>query len=221
MKELYYSKSSINQQAKVFYNKLLSLREKRESHIDRKKVALLVIDCQRFFFDNMSHAFVPSANAILSKIVRLQNYCLQTGIKVIQTQHLNTEEDIGIMNKWWRGRLPVGEDSASEIIDEIQNPQIAVISKSQYDAFYNTKLDEILKADGIEQLIITGVMTHLCCDTTARSAFIHGYEVFFSIDGTATYNREFHMGALINLAHGFAVPMLVEEIMGQLKGIKK
>ena len=60
-------------------------------------------------------------------------------------------------------------------------------------------------------------MTHLCCETTARVAFTRGYEVFFSIDGTATYNRKFHLGSLVNLAHGVAVPMLVDEIIAQLK----
>ena len=59
-------------------------------------------------------------------------------------------------------------------------------------------------------------MTHLCCETTARVAFTQGYEVFFSIDGTATYNRKFHLGSLINLAHGFVVPMLVDEIIDSL-----
>lgn len=55
-------------------------------------------------------------------------------------------------------------------------------------------------------------MTHLCCETTARSAFIRGFDVFFTIDGTATYNEDFHFGTLYNLAHGFAVPLLIDEI---------
>ncbi len=56
-------------------------------------------------------------------------------------------------------------------------------------------------------------MTHLCCETTARSAFVRGFEVFFTIDGTATYNKEFHFATLHNLAHGFALPILVDEIL--------
>jgi isochorismate hydrolase len=56
-------------------------------------------------------------------------------------------------------------------------------------------------------------MTHLCCETTARSAFMRGFEVFFTIDGTATYNEEHHWAALLNLAHGFATPVLVDEVV--------
>ncbi|MGB9641195.1 MAG: isochorismatase family protein, partial [Anaerolineales bacterium] len=44
----------------------------------------------------------------------------------------------------------------------------------------------------------------LCCETTARSAFIRGFEPFFLVDGTATYNSYFHQATLLNLNHGFA-----------------
>lgn len=121
-----------------------------------------------------------------------------------------------MMFKWWGDNLPSHDNPLAQLIPEIVNPESIVIDKSQYDAFYGTELDAILKSSGITQLIITGVMTHLCCETTARSAFTRGYKVFFSIDGTATYNREFHLGSLMNLVHGFAVPMLVEEIMEQV-----
>jgi isochorismate hydrolase len=60
-------------------------------------------------------------------------------------------------------------------------------------------------------------MTHLCCETTARSAFIQGYVVFFVVDGTATYTESFHRGSLLSLSHGFAVPILVDEILGAFK----
>jgi bifunctional isochorismate lyase / aryl carrier protein len=59
-------------------------------------------------------------------------------------------------------------------------------------------------------------MTHLCCETTARSAFTHGFEVFFTIDGTATYNERFHIATLLNLSHGFALAVLVEEVIEML-----
>jgi isochorismate hydrolase len=60
-------------------------------------------------------------------------------------------------------------------------------------------------------------MTHLCCETTARSAFVRGFEVFFTIDGTATYNQGFHLGTLVNLSHGFATPVLASEILSTLE----
>jgi nicotinamidase-related amidase len=47
-------------------------------------------------------------------------------------------------------------------------------------------LEKILRAKGIQDLIISGMMTNLCCETTARDAFMRDYRVFFLIDGTAT-----------------------------------
>jgi isochorismate hydrolase len=60
-------------------------------------------------------------------------------------------------------------------------------------------------------------MTHLCCETSARSAFMRGFEVFFPIDGTATYNRDFHLATLRNLAHGFATMTTVRELLIKLE----
>ena len=97
MKEQYYSGISIDQQAQVFLEKLIPLRKKHNSRIKPKEVALLILDFQRFFFDNSSHAFIPSASAILPRVLKLQNYCLQKGIKVIQTRHVNTKENSQMM----------------------------------------------------------------------------------------------------------------------------
>lgn len=224
MKEKYYTDASLDQQAQAFLKEIISLRTHHNIQINPAKAALLVIDLQNYFIDKTSHAYIPSVAAIIPHIIKLQNYCLQNGIRVIQTRHAETKENTGMMAKWWRGRLLESTDPASEIIAEIANPKIMPIIKSQYDAFYepacDSNLDVILKTNRIEQVIITGVMTHLCCETTARAAFIRGYEVFFSIDGTATYNRQFHLGTLMNLAHGFAVPMLVDEIIAQLRNNK-
>jgi bifunctional isochorismate lyase / aryl carrier protein len=217
MKEQYYSNSSIDQQAQDLLKEIRPFCIKRPNiQIIPSKAALLVIDLQNYFVDEASHAHVPSVNAIIPRIVKLQKHCLQNGIKVIHTRHGNTKEDASMMAKWWGGRLLDPASSESEIISEISNLKAVIIPKTQYDAFYNSSLDDVLKDSGIEQLIIAGVMTHLCCETTARVAFTRGYEVFFSIDGTATYNRKFHSSALVNLAHGFAVPMLIDEMISSL-----
>ncbi|UCE25951.1 MAG: isochorismatase family protein, partial [Candidatus Zixiibacteriota bacterium] len=48
---------------------------------------------------------------------------------------------------------------------------------------------------------------------TARAAFMRGYEVFFPVDGAATYNEDFHRATLLNLCHGFAEMVLVDELI--------
>jgi isochorismate hydrolase len=92
-----------------------------------------------------------------------------------------------------------------------------LLKKRQYDAFYQTNLAKMLRSQAVKQVVICGVMTHLCCETTARSAFVRGFKVFFTIDGTATYREDFHRATLLNLAHGVATPVLVDEILAQMQ----
>ena len=116
-----------------------------------------------------------------------------------------------MLARWWSETI--SEKSAeSEIIHDFDLTKGTIVKKCQYDAFYGTQLEADLEKHGVTQLVVTGVMTHLCCETTTRSAFVKGFEVFFTIDGTATASEDFHVATLLNLAHGFASPVLVEDI---------
>jgi isochorismate hydrolase len=211
-KEEYYTSTDIQERSREILSRLLPLRE-RHNHqmLDIQKAALFVLDMQQYFLDPASHAFIPSGPAILPGIQRLVRSFEEKRRPVILTRHVNTNNDARLMNKWWRDLIR-DEALLSQLVVVLNRPGRRVIRKSQYDAFYETSLEDILKTAGVEQVVICGVMTHLCCETTARSAFMRGYEVFVAIDGMATYNRAFHEASLLNLAHGFACPMLVEEI---------
>ena len=177
-----------------------------------KNSALLVLDAQRYFLDEESHAFIPSAAGVLPGLRLLISKFIEMKQPVIFTRHINTDEDAGQMRIWWKDLIRE-ENPISEISKDIFMDGSPVIRKNQYDAFYKTGLDAILREKKIKQVIITGFMTHLCCETTARSAFVHGYKVIFPVDGTATYNREFHLATLRNLAHGFAVITTIIDIL--------
>ncbi|MEP2311725.1 isochorismatase family protein, partial [Rhodopirellula bahusiensis] len=62
----------------------------------------------------------------------------------------------------------------------------ALIDKALPGSFTNTDLEEFLKSNDIETVSITGYMTQVCCDTTARQAFHRGYQVEFLSDATGT-----------------------------------
>jgi len=127
------------------------------------------------------------------------------------TRHINTNKDAKMMKKWWESFINP-EDKESEIIDSLNSAESKIITKTQYDAFYKTELEHYLINNNIEQLVVTGLMTHLCCETTIRSAFVRGFTVFFPVDGTATYNMDFHKSSCINLSHGFAVCTFCESL---------
>lgn len=120
------------------------------------------------------------------------------------------------MGTWWKDLISI-ENPHSAIIPEFDYSHRSVLRKNQYDAFYETSLEEILRRKSVSQVVISGVMTHLCCETTARSAFVRGFEVFFLVDGTATYNQDHHLATLLNLAHGFATPVLTTQLQAALQ----
>ena len=208
MKEPYFTFETIGNTAQSMLETLHN-RQKRPVNID--DAALLVLDMQNYFLDSASHAFVPSAPAVVPNIKRLQEMFVSDGRKVIQTRHTNTRENGGQMNTWWK-QLIEPDSQASLIVREIFCPGAGAVEKNQYDAFYKTNLEERLNAKSIKRVFITGVMTHLCCESTARSAFARGFDVYIVADATATYNRQFHMASLLNLSHGFAVPVLTKDV---------
>ncbi len=213
----YFTKGIISKEAETIYQKLDNQFDLHKDRLEINKSALLILDMQEFFLNNKSHAFIPSAQAIINPIKSLANLFINNNLPIIRTKHINTKANAKQMDFWWRDILT--EDSEfSQLVTEFDIPQAELILKSQYDAFYKTNLNELLQKSKIEQVIITGVMTHLCCETTARSAFVRGYNVFFPIDGTATYNEEFHFATLTNLAHGFANITLTKNLIQAFNG---
>jgi len=184
-----------------------------------EKSALLILDMQKVFLSEKSHAFIPSSLALVMRIRKLAEIFQEIRLPIILTRHVNSEENAGLMMQWWKNLIRE-EDEFSEIIPELNIPSAVLIQKTQYDGFYQTVLEKVLREKNVCQVVIAGVMTHLCCETTARSAFIRGFQVFFPIDGTATYSEDLHLSTLINLSHGFAVPVLMEELQSTLEAFR-
>lgn len=212
-REAYFTPETIREKSLAMLDALASLRARHAGIVFRReRSALLVLDMQEYFLIPSSHAFVPSAPVILPNLQLLIASYRAANLPVIFTRHINTDVDAGMMSRWWRDLLRA--DSMDSLISPaLYSPASILIEKSQYDAFYGTSLEETLRGRGVEQVVITGVMTHLCCETTARSAFMRGFEVFFCVDGTATYAEELHRASLLNLSHGFAVPALSEDLL--------
>jgi nicotinamidase-related amidase len=215
MKSEYFTVSNLDQAAKQLLDGVRGLQRKPETSLAVGASCLLVLDMQAYFLDPGSHAFVPSAPAILPRILSLVDLFSQKRRMVVFTKHINHSDDAGMMSSWWQD-LITEDHPGCQITTAFDVTGHTVIQKGQYDAFYETQLGELLKERKITDVIVTGVMTHLCCETTARSAFMRGFQVWFPVDGTATYNQEFHLASLRNLAHGFAMPTLVSQLIDEI-----
>jgi isochorismate hydrolase len=211
-KEPYFTSDNIDQKALEILNASKRYSRIRPMRLKKNRMALLILDMQNFFLDEKSHAFIPAATAIIPKIITLKNICIDNGIPVIFTRHSNTDDDAQMMVRWWRDIIRKG-NKLSGIYEELNPRNGIIIEKTQYDSFYNTDLEHLLISLEVEQLIVCGVMTNLCCETTVRSAFVRGFEPFFPIDLTAAYNYVFHLSTIINLAFGITSPILSDQII--------
>lgn len=166
---------------------------------DPRKAALLVID--------MQGCFEGIAAPIIHAVERIIASCRAAGIPVIYTRHAHAspEKDGGMLAEWWHGDLILEGTPDARLLDAVApRPGDRIVKKHRYSAFLETDLDDALRGLGRDEVIVSGVMTNLCCETTARDAFVRGFRVFFMVDGTATANDDLHVATLKNLAFGFA-----------------
>jgi ureidoacrylate peracid hydrolase len=91
-------------------------------------------------------------------------------------------------------------------------PGDPVVTKHRFAAFYNTELDTILRSHGIRTVVMTGVASNVCVETTAREAFVRDYYVVFSSDGCACYADEDHQATLRNINRFFGQVATLAEV---------
>lgn len=181
--------------------------------------ALLVIDMQRFFLEERSHAFLPAGRCVLPNVVSLIHAWNAAGAPVLLTRHAVADgEDPGAMSRWWRDTVREGTDGA--LLDPVVAEAAAgapVLRKTRYSAFMGTGLVKRLRELGVERVVVAGVMTHLCVESSAREAFIRDFEVVLATDATASASEALHLGSLRALGHGFACLARTEDLLDQLK----
>jgi len=191
--------------------KELTPYRERRAGIDPKHAALLAIDMQNYF-----HRIIQP---VLQNILKIIQACRRANVPIIFTQHGHAKQasDGGALGEWWGELIIDGTEEWKFIPEMTIDVKDKVVSKKRYSAFFETFLETTLRSKGIQDLIISGVMTNLCCETTARDAFMRDYRVFFLIDGTATGRSELHLATLKNLGFGFAYLLTCEELIQMLK----
>ena len=215
--EPYTTADTITKQAQHWLDHVAPYN-RHELKLATSQAALLVIDMQRFFLDPDSPTYTCGGKAILPGLERLVAAFRQAGRPVIYTRHVHhpNMSDAGIMGWWWDGMILEGSPE-SEICDELApRADDKVVTKHRYSAFYHTDLETVLRCWQIKELVITGIMTNLCCESTARDAYYRDYRVFFPADGTGAINEEMHLASLLNLAYGFACITTIAEVISQL-----
>lgn len=150
------------------------------------KTALLIIDIQKDYFPGGKHPLVNPLEAAQRAYMILQCFREQGGHHV-HIQHISLEPDATFFIKG---------DSGSDVHDSVAHFEgEPIVYKHEVNSFLNTNLLELLKSWEVERVIITGMMTHMCVDGTARAASDLGFEVIVAEDACAT--RDLKYGDLI------------------------
>jgi len=215
--EPYVTQKTLEEKTRLWLEKISEFNQ-HEMQIIRDKSALLVIDMQKFFLDPLSPTFTCGGMAILPGLSKLINAFREVKRPVIYTCHVHHPDgiDAGIMSWWWKGMCIEGSPE-SKVHDTIAPaPGEKIIYKHRYSSFYNTDLETILRCLKVEDLVIAGIMTNMCCESTARDAYYRDYRVFFPADGTGSINEEMHLASLLNLAFGFAYVTTVDALIQKL-----
>lgn len=148
------------------------------------KKALLVIDVQNEYFTGKLKVTYPHNS--FDNILKVMDYAKDNNMIIIIVQHTGPYGDTFVKNSnEWEMHPNILEKSYDYLIE-----------KTKPSSFYETNLEEILKKENITGLVISGYMTQMCCDTTAREAFHKGYYVEFLSDATGTIDVSNKIGTI-------------------------
>jgi nicotinamidase-related amidase len=215
--EPYVTAGNLQARAREWLERIRPLNS-HPMELEVEAAVLLVVDMQPFFLDPDSPTFTEGGPAIAPTLQRLVAAFRKAGRPVVFTRHVHHPGnlDSGIMGWWWEGRCIEGSPESEVIAELAPLPGEKVVLKHRYSAFYNTDLETVLRCLGAKDLVITGVMTNLCCESTARDAYYRDYRVFFPADGSGSVSEEMHLAALSGLAFGFAYVNLADDIIGRV-----
>ncbi len=185
--------------------------------IDPARTALVVIDMQGAFLSPEEIFGNPHAMDIIPQVNRLAQAMRDAGGRVIWTRQTVSDEPPLAMAPWQYDPSDPGVRKAMDALtagapshdlhpDMVTGEGDLVLDKYRYSAFACPAgaLEQALQQAGVEMLVIVGTLTNVCCEGTARDAYMRGYKTFVVSDATATVRDEEHNAALLSLRIHFA-----------------
>jgi nicotinamidase-related amidase len=146
------------------------------------KTVLLIIDIQKDYFPGGKYPLVSPLEAAKKAYMLLQCF-REHGGHHVHIQHISTKPDATFFIS---GDL--GTDIHDSVAHFVGEP---IVYKHQPNSFLNTNLLELLQRWETERVIITGMMTHMCVDATARAASDLGFKVIVAEDACATRDLQY------------------------------
>jgi ureidoacrylate peracid hydrolase len=202
---------------------MLILKNLKE-RCDPGVAALIVVDVQNDFVSPEGSAAkrgddVTAALAMVPRLTRLIDKARSAGVTVIYVKTLHSEWTD--TPSWiYRSSQKSGLNTCREGtwgadfyqgISPLASERVVI--KHRYSAFINTDLNTVLKARDVQSVLVTGVATNVCVETTARDAYMFDYYVTMVEDCAAAYDAKLHMATLENMRRHFGLVASSDEII--------
>jgi ureidoacrylate peracid hydrolase len=197
--------------------------------IDAARTALVVVDMQNYFVAEGFPLEVPVARQIVPNINRLAQALRAAGGTVVWVQtssngaleHWANHHNIMLTPEKSKTRLEQLDEASKgfALYDPLESSATDLfIKKKKYSAFIqgSSDIDAKLRSRGIESLLITGTVTNVCCESTARDAMMLDYRVVMVADGNASLTDEEHAASLNNFLCVFGDVMTTDEAIDRL-----
>ena len=205
-------------------------REHSQETFDTEKTALVVVDMQNYFMDESQQAGCPVGQTIVDNVNRIADTVRRTGGIVIWIQNL-APADTAIT--WRTAHERYTADKAEIRVESMTRgewpfelwPTLDVkdddfrVTKRRYSAIIQGSSDNelILKDNNIENILVCGVATNVCCESTARDAMMLNYRALMVSDGCATASDEEHGNSLVAFYTHFGDVQNTDELCARLE----
>ncbi|MFI0713326.1 isochorismatase family protein [Streptomyces inhibens] len=200
-------------------------------HVNPQKAALLVIDMQNDFVLEGHPMEVPMARRRIPRMQEVIDECRAAGIPVIYTEHILLDTfNVSPLESTYNPTLLVAGvrkgSFGSQVIDDLKpRPGETVVRKHRYDAFHNTQLETVLATVSgprqVDTVIIIGTLTEVCCDSTARGAYMRDYKVAFVGDATGALSDEAQTATEKNIGTFFGRALSTGELVAEVRDGRK
>ena len=164
-----------------------------------ERTALINVDLQNCFVEGYPLS-TPDALAVMDRVNRLAVACRVAGIQVIHVSHVLRADgsNMGMLGEMVplvkTGIINKGAPSAALHKQLAVDTKDILLDKPRFGAFHGTDLELILRTRSVDTVIISGVTTNVCCETTAREAMVRDFHVVFLSDATATFGMGRRIG---------------------------
>jgi ureidoacrylate peracid hydrolase len=208
-----------------------------DAKVDPKHTALVVVDvlndfCAEGGMMDKEGQDISTAQRMAARLPRLIQAARDAGVLVVFVRNVYSSDRNTYLSDVWleqAARRRAGSYTEREVCardswegefygDVRPLPGEAIVIKHRFSAFTNTDLDTILRAHGIRTMVMSGVASNVCVETTAREGFCRDYYIVYLSDGTSAYHEHDHAAALRAIDLFFGQVVTIDDVVEVWQG---